>query len=75
MEKSHSPATQSAHERNVTIHASFGSDIQCDVSMRVLDEFLEAWQKNVESAHKRNKVTISRSGDGNTGVDPDVARA
>ena len=46
-------------ECTVRIHAIFGSDIQCDVSMRVLNEFLEAWRHNVETAHKKNKVTIS----------------
>lgn len=41
------------------IQAVFGSDIQHDVSMKVLTEFLEAWKKNVESAHKKNKSVIS----------------
>jgi hypothetical protein len=47
----------------LTIQATFGSDIQRDVAIKVLDQFLEAWKENVESAHKMNKVTISRSDD------------
>jgi hypothetical protein len=44
--------------RLVKIKASFGSDIQHDVCMKILREFLEAWKMNVESAHKKNRVTI-----------------
>jgi hypothetical protein len=44
--------------RLVRIEAAFGSDTQHDVSMKVLREFLEAWKMNVESAHKKNRVTI-----------------
>jgi hypothetical protein len=43
----------------VTIEATFASDIQRDVSLRVLVEFLEAWRTNVGSAHRRNKITIA----------------
>lgn len=42
----------------VRIEAAFGSDIQRDVSMKILREFLEAWKTNVQSAHKKNRVTI-----------------
>jgi hypothetical protein len=45
----------------ITIDASFGSDMQRDVSMKVLKEFLDAWKANVESAHKKNKVTITET--------------
>jgi len=44
---------------SITIEATFGSEIQRDVSVKVLKEFLEAWTQNVESSHKKNKVTIS----------------
>jgi hypothetical protein len=43
----------------VTIEAAFASDIQRDVSLRVLVKFVEAWRTNVESAHRRNKITIA----------------
>jgi hypothetical protein len=42
----------------VTIDAWFGSRIQRDVAMKVLGEFLNAWKVNVESSHKKNKVTV-----------------
>ena len=45
--------------RLVRIEAAFASDVQHDVSMRVLTEFLEAWKKNVEAANKKNAVSIS----------------
>ena len=47
----------------LTISAAFGSDIQRDVSMRVLREFLDAWKQNVEVAHRRNKIRISEHRD------------
>jgi hypothetical protein len=31
-----------------TIEATFAGDIQRDVAMRVVEEFLEAWKANVE---------------------------
>jgi hypothetical protein len=45
--------------RLVKVEAAFGSDIQHDVSMKVLRDFLEAWKMNVESAHKKNKIAIA----------------
>ena len=42
----------------VTIEATFGSQIQRDVSVKVLREFLDAWKQNVESIHNRNRVII-----------------
>ena len=42
----------------VTIEATFGSEIQRDVTVKVLREFLDAWKQNVESNHKRNRVRI-----------------
>jgi hypothetical protein len=44
--------------RLIRIEAVFGSDVQHDVSLKVLREFLEAWKMNVQSAHKKNKITI-----------------
>jgi hypothetical protein len=55
MEQGRTHATLHA---TVTIDVTFGSDIQRDVSLRVLNHFLAAWKDNVESAHKRNSVTI-----------------
>ena len=42
----------------VTIEATFGSDIQRDVFLRVLREFLDAWKQNVESAHQTNTLRL-----------------
>lgn len=50
---------QVSHLRLVKIEATFGSDIQHDVSMKVLTQFLEAWKMNVEAAHKKNSVVIT----------------
>ena len=47
----------------VTISATFGTEIQRDVSLRVLEHFLKAWQDNVESAHKGNTLSIEVEGD------------
>jgi hypothetical protein len=55
------PAANDCIQR-ITIEARFGSDIQRDVSMRVLKEFLTAWKANVESAHKKNNITINETG-------------
>lgn len=43
----------------INIEASFGSEIQRDVSMRVILQYLEAWKMTVESSHKKNEVIIS----------------
>lgn len=43
----------------ISIEAEFGSDIQRDVSMRVLREHLAGWEQCVVSAHKKNTVIIS----------------
>jgi hypothetical protein len=43
----------------ISIEAEFGSDIQRDVSLRVLREYLTGWEQSVVSAHKKNKVIIS----------------
>jgi len=56
------PAANDSIQR-ITIEARFGSDIQRDVSMKVLKEFLTAWKANVESAHKKNNITINETGE------------
>ncbi len=53
-----SPVSRKQFEETITITAVFGSEIQRDVSMKVLWEFLEAWRQNVQSAHKKNKITL-----------------
>lgn len=44
---------------SIAIDAIFGSEIQRDVSMKVLRQFLDAWTENVTSADKRNSVTVT----------------
>ena len=44
---------------SIMIDATFGSEIQRDVSLKVLKQFLEAWTENVRTAHKKNKVTLT----------------
>ena len=44
---------------SIMIDATFGSEIQRDVSLKVLKQFLEAWTENVKSAHKKNRVTVT----------------
>jgi hypothetical protein len=51
-------STNSTLSATVTIEATFGSEIQRDVSVKVLREFLDAWKQNVESSHKRNRIRI-----------------
>jgi hypothetical protein len=42
----------------VSIEASFGSDMQRDVAMRVLREFLDEWKTYTEERHKRTQIII-----------------
>ena len=49
---------QSGLYRSVTIDARFGSEMQCVVAMRLLDQFLAAWKEAAESHHKKNLVKI-----------------
>ncbi|HKE24296.1 MAG TPA: hypothetical protein VKB88_18165 [Bryobacteraceae bacterium] len=44
---------------SIMIEATFGSEIQRDVSLKVLKQFLGAWTQNVQAAHKNNRVTIT----------------
>ena len=46
---------------SVTINMAFASEIQRDVALRVLRQFLGAWKENVDNAHKENRVTITES--------------
>jgi hypothetical protein len=43
---------------SVTIDATFGSEIQHTVGMRLLDQFLATWKDEAESRHKKNSITI-----------------
>jgi hypothetical protein len=43
----------------ICVEASFGSEIQRDVSLRVLREYLEAWKASAEASHKKNEIIIS----------------
>jgi hypothetical protein len=54
------PAPSNKIIRNtvVTIDAVFGSDIQRDVSMKLLRALLNAWKQNVETGHTKNKVAV-----------------
>ena len=54
--KSQKPAVQIS----VRIDASFASEIQRGVAMKLLKDFLQAWKTNVEEADKRNRVTIAK---------------
>jgi hypothetical protein len=44
---------------SIIIDATFGSQVQRDVSLKVLKEFLAAWTQNVTAAHKKNRVTTT----------------
>lgn len=43
---------------SILIDATFGSEIQRDVSLKVLKQFLDAWTENVKTAHQKNNVTL-----------------
>jgi len=59
MRKAKSSTGKEDLSRTITIEAIFGSEVQRDVAMRVLRQFLDAWRQNVEEAHQDNKVTIT----------------
>lgn len=44
---------------SVTIEATFGSDHQHAVAMKVLRGLLPAWKRNVESHHQKNVITVT----------------
>ena len=43
----------------VTITASFGSEMQRDVAMRILRKVLAAWEAETERLHQKNRVSIA----------------
>jgi hypothetical protein len=45
--------------RRVTIAGVFGSEMQRKVAMRTLSQILAIWQREVESRHKKTKLTIT----------------
>jgi hypothetical protein len=47
----------------VRIEATFGSQFQRTVAIRNLNGMLAAWKELVEAQHKKNAVTVIRSGD------------
>jgi len=53
------PATTSSKLSIVTIEASFGSDLQRDTALKTLADLLAVWKREVESRHKKNKITIT----------------
>jgi hypothetical protein len=52
------PTAKKSLRRSVTIDASFGSEMQRTVAMRLLDQFLVAWKEAAESHHKNNSIRI-----------------
>lgn len=46
-------------KHTITIKADFASEIQRDVSMRVIRQYLEAFKASILAGHQRNKVTIT----------------
>ena len=46
---------------SINIKMAFASEIQRDVALRVLRQFLYAWKENVDNAHKENEITITES--------------
>jgi hypothetical protein len=49
----------------VTITASFGSDMQRDVAMRILRKVLAEWEAETERLHQKNRVSITYHDGGN----------
>jgi glycine cleavage system aminomethyltransferase T len=45
--------------RSVIVKGTFGTTLQRDVAMRTLTQLLAVWQREVESSHKRNKLTVT----------------
>jgi len=46
---------------SVRIDATFGSEIQQDVAMELLNDFLQAWKVNVEEADEKHTVAITKA--------------
>jgi hypothetical protein len=45
--------------RSVMITGILGSELQREIAMRTLTDILAIWQREVESRHKKNKITIT----------------
>ena len=56
-----SKSQKPAFQISVKIDATFTSEIQRDVAMKLLNDFLQAWKVNVEEADERNRVSIAKS--------------
>jgi hypothetical protein len=55
-EESHTPI----FPISIRIDASFSIQVQRDVAMELLNDFLQAWKVNVEEADERNRVAITK---------------
>jgi hypothetical protein len=56
-----SESRRPAFQISFRIDATFATEIQRDVAMKLLNDFLQAWKVNVEEAHERNRVTIAKA--------------
>ncbi len=45
--------------RRFTIAGTFGSEMQRQIAMRTLADLIVIWQREVESRHKKNKLTVT----------------
>ena len=52
-------ATAKLIEEKLTIHMVFGSEMQRDVSMKILNALLNEWRQSVEDRHQKNKISIT----------------
>ncbi|MGD1096720.1 MAG: hypothetical protein ABSB35_32585 [Bryobacteraceae bacterium] len=55
----HSHSSKSIIRHSLVIESIFGSEIQRDVALRTLTKLLATWKETVESAHAKNKITIT----------------
>ncbi len=66
MQKTKQPDAISARNGlsySVRIEAAFGSQFQRTVAIKNLNKMLAAWKALVEAQHKKNAITVTRSGD------------
>jgi hypothetical protein len=66
MQKRKQPGASSTEDGlsySVRIEATFGSHFQRSVAIKNLNGVLGAWKELVEAQHKKNAVTVIRSGD------------
>lgn len=59
----------------ITITATFGSDMQRDVSMKVLRQMLAAWESETEQHHQKNRISIVYERDDAVGTAPTARHA